>query len=54
MPESSSSAHKTDKHRLWLLRSIFLSALAIYGGTWMGYYLFSRGLDPVSGSIARL
>lgn len=52
MPESSSSAHKTDKHRLWLLRSIFLSALAIYGGTWMGYYLFSRGLDPVSGSIA--
>lgn len=37
----------------WPLRALFLSACGIYLGTWLGYYLFSRGLDPAPGPISQ-
>ncbi len=42
----------TVRHWQWPLWAWLFSAGSIYLGTWLGYYLFSRGLDPVPGSIA--
>ncbi|WP_414040812.1 mannosyltransferase family protein [Acidithiobacillus sp. M4-SHS-6] len=53
MSRPSLSATKADHSLRWPLLAIALSALAIYAGTWVGYYWFSRGLDPVAGSVAQ-
>lgn len=53
MPGPSISIRKTAQNWRGSVLATALSALAIYVGTWVGYYLFSRGLDPVSGSLAQ-